>query len=65
MKIRGFVASAVIAGLLWGMPVLAHAGQWHPGSGDYDQHHQWHSGIGGRNTTQIGCANIITIGSKN
>jgi hypothetical protein len=43
MKMRGLVASLVIAGFLSGVPALAHADQLYHGWGDYDQHHEWHS----------------------
>jgi hypothetical protein len=42
MKFRTFVASAVIAGFLSGVPALVHADEYHHGWGDYDQHHVWY-----------------------
>jgi hypothetical protein len=46
MKLRAFVAGAVVAGFLSGvpaLPALVHADQYHPGVGAYDQHHTWHT----------------------
>jgi hypothetical protein len=42
MKMRAFVASAVIAGFLSGVPVAVHADTYHHGYGDYDAQHVWH-----------------------
>jgi len=42
MKLRSFVASAVIAGFLSGVPALVHADVYHNGWGAYDVHHEWH-----------------------
>ena len=44
MKLRAFVASAVIAGFLSAVPALVHADEYHHGWGDYDEHHEWHPG---------------------
>jgi hypothetical protein len=44
MKFRAFVASAVIAGFLSGVPALVHADESHHGLGDYDAHREWHPG---------------------
>ena len=54
MKLRTFVASAVIAGFLAGVPALVHADEYHHGWGDYHEYHEWHPG-GSR---------IIRIGSE-
>jgi hypothetical protein len=43
MKLRTFVAGALVVGFLSaGVPAFVHA-QEHPGMGDYDAHHAWHS----------------------
>jgi hypothetical protein len=43
LKLRTFIASAVVAGFLSGVPALAHADKYHHGWGDYDTHHMWYS----------------------
>jgi hypothetical protein len=41
MKFKKLIAAAVVLGFLaGGVPMLAHADGW----GDYDSHHEWHSG---------------------
>jgi hypothetical protein len=44
MKLSVFVATAVIAGLLAGVPALVHADEYHHRWGDYDEHHEWQAG---------------------
>jgi hypothetical protein len=45
MKLRGFVAGAVIAGFLSGVPVMAHADPYPPPHwGAYGENHVWHQG---------------------
>jgi hypothetical protein len=41
MRLRSWLAGAVVVGFLSaGVPALVHA-QAHPGRGDYDDHHTW------------------------
>ena len=77
MKFRTFVADALVAGfLLAGVSAFVHA-QEHPGSGDYDAHHVWHSdswwyehhhhcmiATGGKPTTLNGRMIITPTGSS-
>jgi len=56
MKLRAFVASAVIAGFLSGVPALVHADEYHHGWGDYHEHHD--------RTLVAGGSRIIRLGSE-